>query len=312
MHIAPKKRTFLQDLVRYRFLFMLLIPGVVCYIVFSYAPMFGVIISFQDYKLTRGFAGSDWVGMQFFVKFFSNANALTYVRNTLLLNVYGLLWSFPVPIIFAIMLSNVKHSAYRKLIQTVSFLPHFISVIVVVSLIRMLFHVNEGLVNKVTVALGGTNTDYLMRPEYFRSIYIGSGIWQGFGWSSIIYLAAIMGIDPQLYESAMIDGAGMFKRIWHITLPGIRATIAILLVLNIGSLMSSGFDKAYLLQHSTNLEVSEVIATYVYKRGILASGGSYPEFSYTTAIGISQSVVNVILLLGANAASRKLTESSLF
>ena len=289
-----------------------MLPGLVFYILFHYVPMFGIIIAFKDYRLTQGFLDSEWVGLKFFIKFLSNQNALTYVWNTIILNFYGLLWGFPVPIIFAIMLSEVKSQTLRKVVQTVSFLPHFISIVITVSLINMLFHVNEGVINKLIEMLGGERVDFLLSAKWYRTIYIGSGVWSGFGWGSIIYLAAILGIDPQLYESAMIDGANAGQRIWHITLPGIRSTISIMLILEIGGMVSSGFDKAYLLQKSTNLEVSEVIATYVYKRGILAEGGTYPEFSYTTAIGISQSIVNVLLLLFANKMSDKLTESSLF
>lgn len=312
MTIKAQKNRFLKDLKRYKFLFLLVLPGVLYYLIFCYGPMFGVIIAFKDYRITRGFLGSDWVGLQFFIKFFTSRQTGNLIANTLLLNVYGLLWGTPLPIIFAIMLSEVKSTAFRKVVQTVSFLPHFISVVVTVSLINMLFHINEGVVNNLIEKLGGERIDFLMSASWYRTLYIGSSVWSNFGWDSIIYLAAILGIDPQLYESAMIDGANARQRIWHITLPGIRSTIAILLILSIGSLMSSGFDKAYLLQTSTNLSVSEVIATYVYKRGVLASGGAYPEFSYTTAIGISQSLVNVTLLLIANSVSRKLTETSLF
>ena len=309
---GKKKRSFLRDLKRYRFLFLLMLPGILFYLLFHYAPMFGIVIAFKDYRIAKGFLGSDWVGLKHFIKFFTGRKTVTYIVNTIVLNVYGLIWGFPMPILFAIMLSEVKNTAFRKVVQTVSFLPHFISVVVIVSLIRMLFHVSEGVVNKIIELLGGTRIDFLLSARWYRTIYIGSGIWQGFGWDSIIYLAAILGIDPQLYESAVIDGASTRQRIWHITLPGIRSTIAILLILNVGSLVSSGFDKAYLLQQPSNLKVSEVISTYVYKRGILAEGGGYPEFSYTTAIGLSQSVANVILLLIANTLSAKLTESSLF
>lgn len=307
------KRTFLKDLRRYKFLFALLAPGILYYLVFHYLPMFGVVIAFQEYRISRGFLGSEWVGFKQFTKFLTNASVWQYIKNTLLINVYGFLWGFPVPILFAVMLSEVRSARYRKVVQTVSFLPHFISVVITVNIINMLFHVNEGLVNRVIVdVFGGTAIDFLLSPDYYRSLYIGSGIWSSFGWSSIIYLAAIMGIDPQLHESAMIDGAGTLRRIWHITLPGIRATVAILMILEVGNFMSSGFEKAYLMQKPTNLQVSEVISTYVYKRGILASGGGYPQYSYTTAIGISQSLVNVALLVGANALSRRLMDSSLF
>lgn len=307
-----RKNSFLRDVNRYKFLFLLMLPGILYYLIFCYGPMFGIVIAFKEYRITKGFIGSDWVGLKHFIKFFTNKKAVTYISNTFLLNVYGLLWGFPLPIIFAIMLSEVKSSKFRKTVQTVSFLPHFISIVITVSLIKMLFHVKEGVVNQVIEAMGGQRIDFLMSARWYRTIYIGSGMWSGFGWGSIIYLAAILGIDPQLYESAMIDGANTPQRLWHITLPGIRPTIVVMLILDIGSLMSSGFDKAYLLQQSTNLKVSEVIATYVYKRGILAAGGAYPEYSYTTAIGLSQSIINVILLTIANTVSAKLTESSLF
>jgi putative aldouronate transport system permease protein len=309
---AKKRHSFVKDMKRYRFYFMLMIPGLLVYLVFRYLPMFGISIAFQEYRLTKGFLGSEWVGLKHFIKFFTARNSLTYVLNTLMVNVYGLLFGFPVPVLFAIMLSEVRGTKFRKAVQTVSFLPHFISTVITVNLITMLFHINDGVINRLIATLGGTPIDFLTKPQYYRSIYVASGIWSGFGWSSIIYLAAILGIDPGLYESAMIDGANAGQRIWHITLPCIRGTIMIMLILEIGGMLGGGTEKALLLQKPTNLRVSETIATYVYKRGILASGGGYPEFSYTTAIGISQSLVNIILLTSANYVSRRITEVSLF
>ena len=303
---------FIKDFFKYKFLFIMILPGILYYLVFCYGPMFGIIIAFKDYRISFGFSNSEWVGLKFFIKFLTNEQVYSYIVNTFLLNLYGLLWGFPMPIIFAIMLAEARSTVFRKVIQTVSFLPHFVSVVVTVSIIKMVFHINEGIINRIIAALGGERIDFLNSAKWFRTVFIGTGIWQNFGWDSIIYLAGIIGIDPQLYESAMLDGANTWQKTWHITLPGIMSTISIMLILSIGSLFSSGFDKVYLMQTGQNSVVSEVISTYVYKRGILASGGTYPEFSYTTAIGLSQSLVNVVLLLSANAMARKLTESSLF
>jgi putative aldouronate transport system permease protein len=306
-----KANTLVSDFKKHRTLFLFLVPHAVLLIVFNYIPMGGVLIAFQDYRVTRGILGSDWVGFKHFVNFFSSVTALRVVRNTILLNVYSLLWGFPIPIIFAIALCEMRSDGYRKFIQTISYLPNFMSMVIVAGLVNMVLSIDGGAVNNILGFFGIPPVNFLIETKYFRTIYIATGIWKGFGWGSIIYISAIVGIDPQLFEAATIDGAGTFRRIWHITLPCIRNTIIILLIMRIGAMISSDFDLIQLLQSPITYEVSDTIATYVYRRGI-ASASPIPEYSFTTAIGLFQAVVNIILLNFANAMARKYSETSLF
>jgi putative aldouronate transport system permease protein len=307
-----KPRELVRDFKHHRTLFLFLVPCTILLVVFHYVPMAGIIIAFKDFRITRGIWESPWVGLKHFQAFFTSAQALRVVRNTLLLNVYGLLWGFPVPIIFAIMLCEVHNNHYRKVIQTISYLPYFISAVIVAGLVHMLLSVDGGIFNVILGLFNdGPPVNFLTEKKYFRTIYIATSIWKNFGWTAIIYISAIIGIDQQLYEAATVDGAGAFRRIWHITLPGIMSTIVIMLLLQIGSMMSSSFDLVNLLQKPITYEVSDTIATYVYRRGI-ANASGIPEYSFTTAIGLFQSVVNIILLTGSNFLARKYTESSLF
>jgi len=303
--------TLAKDFRKHRTLFLFLIPHAVLLIVFNYIPMGGILIAFQDYRITRGILGSDWVGFKHFANFFSSATSLRVVRNTILLNVYGLFWGFPIPIIFAIALCEMRSDRYRKFIQTISYLPNFMSMVIVAGLVNMVLSVSGGSINVLLGNFGIQPINFLIEPKYFRIIYTVTNIWKGFGWSSIIYISAIVGIDPQLYEAATVDGAGTFRRIWHITIPCIRNTIVILLIMSIGGMMSSAFDLVQLLQQPITYEVSDTISTYVYRRGIANTSG-IPEYSFTTAIGMFQSVVNIILLTFANAMARKYSETSLF
>jgi putative aldouronate transport system permease protein len=301
----------LSDVKQHRSLFLFLIPCTILLILFNYIPMVGIVIAFQDFRITRGVFGSPWVGLKHFVAFFTTAKSMEVVRNTLLLNIYGLLWGFPVPIIFAIMLCEMRGVFYRKIIQTISYLPYFMSMVIVAGLVHMILSVDGGIVNIITGFFGFPPLSFLTEKQYFRTIYVATNIWKGFGWTAIIYISAIIGIDQQLYEAAIVDGAGTFRRIWHITLPGIMSTIIIMLLLNIGSMMSSAFDLVNLLQKPITYDVSDTIATYVYRRGI-ANASGIPEYSFTTAIGLFQSVVNIILLTTANFFARKYTDTSLF
>jgi len=303
--------TLRKDLVKYKTLFIFLLPCTVLLILFNYVPMFGIVISFKDYKITRGILGSNWVGLKHFINFFNTPSAFLVVRNTLLLNIFSLLWGFPLPIIFAIMLCEIKSNRYRKVIQTISYLPYFISAVVVASLAHMLLSIDRGVVNAILGLFGVEPILFLIEKSYFRTIYVVIDIWRGLGWNAIIYIAAVIGIDTQLYEAASIDGAGTLKRIWHVTLPGIKSTIIILLLLSIGRMMSASFELVSLLQKPITYEVSDNIATYVYRRGI-ANATGIPEFSFTAAIGFFQSVVNITLLATANFLSRKYSETSLF
>ena len=302
--------TLIKDFRKHKTLFLFLLPAVALLIVFNYIPMAGIVIAFQDFRVTRGIFGSPWVGLKHFVEFFKSATALRVVRNTILLNIYGLLWGFPIPIIFAVALCEMRSNRFRKVIQTISYLPHFMSMVIVAGIMHMILSM-DGAVNVLIGLFGKSPINFLTYKEYFRTVYTVTNIWKGFGWSAIIYISAIVGIDPQLFEAAIVDGAGTFRRIWYITIPCIMSTITILLLLNIGSMMSSAFDLVNLLQKPITYEVSDTISTYVYRRGI-ANATGIPEYSFTTAIGVFQSVVNIILLTFANSMARKYSESSLF
>ena len=303
--------TLVKDFKKHKVLFLFLLPCAVLLITFNYVPMVGILIAFQDYRVTRGIFGSPWVGLKHFRAFFSSADSLRAVTNTLLLNIYYFLWGFSVPIIFAIALCEVRSNKFRKVVQTVSYLPYFISMVIVAGLVNMLLSPNGGAVNVITGFFGAKPVNFLTYPQYFRTIYVATNIWKSFGWASIIYISTIIGIDPQLFEAAIVDGAGTFRRIWHITIPGIMSTVVIMLILDIGKMMNSAFDLVNLLQKPITYSVSDTISTYVYRRGI-ASAAGIPEYSFTTAIGVFQAVVNVILLTSANFLARKYSETSLF
>ena len=274
--------------------------------VFAYIPMYGVIISFQDYSPAFGYFGSPWVGLDHFERFFNNYRFWTLMKNTFLLSFYGFAIGFPLPIILALLLNALKGEKFKKIFQTIFYAPHFISVVVLAGML-FLFFGEYGLVNNLLQALGLDKTSFFLNAGWFRPLFIGSGNWQSTGWSAIIYLAALSGVDPQLHESAMVDGASRVKRILHIDLPAIFPTISIILILSIGNMMSVGFEKVLLMQTGTNLSASEIISTYVYKTGIL----DY-EYGYAAAIGLFNAVVNVILLIIANTSARKFSENSLW
>ena len=274
--------------------------------VFAYIPMYGVIISFQDYSPAFGYFGSPWVGLDHFERFFNNYRFWTLMKNTFLLSFYGFAIGFPLPIILALLLNALKGEKFKKIFQTIFYAPHFISVVVLAGML-FLFFGEYGLVNNLLQALGLDKTSFFLNARWFRPLFIGSGNWQSTGWSAIIYLAALSGVDPQLHESAMVDGASRVKRILHIDLPAIFPTISIILILSIGNMMSVGFEKVLLMQTGTNLSASEIISTYVYKTGIL----DY-EYGYAAAIGLFNAVVNVILLIIANTSARKFSENSLW
>lgn len=307
----PATSSFRKDWMKYKYLFILLIPGLIYFLLFCYVPMGGTVIAFENYKINKGILGSEWVGFEHFRKFFSSKQFWPVIRNTFLLNFYTLIWGFPLPIIFAVMLSEVKNEKFRKAIQTMSFMPYFISMVIAVGLVNMLATTNGGVINNILELLGHKKIDFLVEPKWFRTVYVVTSIWKNFGWNSVIYLAAIIGIDQGLYEAAELDGASKIQRIMHVTIPMIMPTVVVMLILNIGNLMTSSFDLAYLLQQPLNQEVSEVISTFVYKRGIAASG-TFPQYSYATAVGLFQSVINIALLFIANKTSKKITGNGLY
>ena len=268
--------------------------------------MYGAIIAFMDYTPARGIAGSEWVGLENFIRFFKSPYCTRVIKNTLLLSVYDLIFGFPAPIILALLLNEVKSTVFKRFTQTITYLPHFISLVVICGMITD-FSLSNGIFNDIIVFFGGERSALLSQPENYRPIYILSGIWQNIGWGSILYLAALAGVDQQLYEAASIDGAGKWKQLIHVTLPGIVPTIVIQLILKIGSLMSIGYEKTLLLYNDATLETADIISTYVYRSGL-----QQQDWSYSTAIGLFNSVINCILLFSANYISKKTTENSLW
>ncbi len=308
--VNEKKRSIWYYLKRDRFIYCLLAPGILYYIVFHYLPMFGVIIAFKDYKPFFGLKGiftSEWVGLKHFRKFFSSAYCLRLIKNTLLISLYSLLWGFPIPILLALLINELRGKLFKRGIQTISYLPHFLSAVIVCGIIRNMVSVDGGFVNAIIKFFGGTPISFLSEPQYFRTIYVSSGIWSSMGWASIIYIAAMAGIDQELYDAAKVDGAGVLKRMWHITIPCIMPTICLRLILQIGELMSVGSGKILLLYNPQIYSTADVISTYVYREGI-----GKMNFSFATAIGLFESVVNLILVVGANAVVKKLGQEGIW
>ncbi len=296
----------LKRLDRGKYCYLMFLPVFIYFVIFYYVPMYGIIISFQDYSPFTGFFGSPWVGLKHFKSFFDGFYFWQIMWNTLYLNILNIVFTFPFPIIFALLLNEVKNIRFKKTVQTVSYLPHFISVVVIVGIVSDFFAM-DGVINKMIVALGGEAYSYMSDASYFRGIYVGSGLWQELGWNAIIYIAALSGINAELYEAATIDGAGRLRKLWHITIPGIAPTIIITLLLSMSAMLTVGFDKIFLMQNSLNTQVSEVISTYVYKRGI--ESGS---FSFATAVGLFNNIINVILIAAVNKASKKINDVSLW
>ena len=293
---------------RDRQLLLLCLPLLAYYLIFCYWPMYGTIIAFKDFRPVRGILASEWVGLKYFEQVFRNPDLGRLVRNTFQIGLYSLLWGFPVPIFFALCLNELKNKAFKKVAQTISYLPYFISLVVVVGLLHNFFSPVFGVVNRFYTSItGNPPINFMADTSWFRTMYIGSGVWQNFGWGAIIYLAALSGIDLELYDSAKVDGANRLQRILHITIPGIMSTIIILLILNMGRVMSVGFEKIILMYSPGTYEVADVISTYTYRRGIIES-----NFSFGAAVGLLNSVINIIFLITANYLSRKYSEVSLW
>ncbi len=296
----------LRNFIQYKDIFLMSLPVVAFYIIFCYLPMYGVIISFKDYSPKRGILGSDWVGLEHFKDFFNSYYFGRLLSNTLKISLFSLLWGFPAPIIFALLLNEMGNKRYKKVIQTLTYMPNFISMVVIAGLIKD-FVDTQGLITDLLVFVGFDRQNLLINPMYFRTIYIASGIWQSLGFSSIIYLAAISNASEELYEAAEIDGAGRLRKIQAVTLPALAPTIITLLILQIGNLMSVGYEKVLLLYNDNILSTADIISTFVYRKGLLEF-----NYSYSAAIGLFNSIINCILIVFANQMSRKLTETSLW
>lgn len=287
-------------------LYLMLLPVIIYYIVWCYGPMYGIILGFKEFSPRKGIWGSPWVGFKHFKDFFKSPYAWRVIRNTILINFWNLVFGFPLPIIFALLLNEVKNEFYKRTVQTVTYMPYFISLVVVCGIL-VDFTASDGIFGEIAKIFGKTPTNLLADPKYFRTIYVSSEIWQKLGWDSIIFLAALTGINPELYEAATIDGAGRFKQIIYVTIPGIMPTIVILLILRIGSMMSIGFEKIILLYSGLTYETADVISSYVYRKGIVEN-----NFSFATAIGLFNSVINFVLVMSANWFSQKTTDTSLW
>lgn len=303
----PKSKNLSKRIFDCWQLYLFVLPAIICLLLFSYVPMYGVQLAFRDYNPIMGITGSPWVGFEHFIRFFNSYQFKQLISNTLILSLYSLIVGFPIPIILALALNQVKNSKFKKFVQTVTYAPHFISVVVLVGMLGIFFSVNGGLVNQVVQLFGGEPKLFMGEVKYFRHMYVWSGIWQSMGWSAVIYLAALSGVSPELHEAATVDGATKLKRIWHIDLPTILPTIVTLLILNCGSVMSMGFEKAFLMQNPLNTEHSEIIATYVYKMGLINA-----EYGFSTAVGLFNSVINCILLISVNKISKKIGQDGLW
>lgn len=304
--VKVKRKTWVQVKRNYE-LYLFLVPILLVYLVFKYYPMYGVQIAFKDFSPSQGIWGSEWVGFKHFIDFFDSYNFWTIMSNTLTLSVLSLVFGFPAPVIIAILLNQMLGKRYKKFIQTVIYAPHFISTVVLVGMLNVFLSPNSGIVNHLITLFGGEPILFMANEGWFRPLYILSGIWQETGFSTIIYLAALAGVNPELHEAAIMDGASKWKRVWYVDIPGILPTIVILLILALGNIMSIGFEKAFLMQSDLNYAASNIIPTYVYELGIQKA-----QYSFSTAVGLFNSVINIILIVTVNRVARKLTETSLW
>lgn len=298
---TAKKLSLSQRLAANWQLYLLLLIPVIITVIYKYIPMYGIQIAFRDYKASRGYLGSEWVGLEWFQRFFSSPNCVRMIRNTVLLSLYSLLWSFPVPIILSLAINQLRFAKFKRVVQTVLYAPHFISTMVICGMIRIFLSPSGGLINLIL----GTQIDFLTMSSAFRTIYISTGIWQEAGWGTIIYLATLSSVDASLYEAAKVDGASMFQRILNIDVPALIPMAVLQLIMSAGNLMNVGFEKVWLLQTDLNKATSDVIAVYVYEQGI-----ENAKYSYSTAVGLFNTVVNIILLIIVNKIASKASDVS--
>lgn len=287
-------------------LYIIAIPVLLFYLIFHYGTMYGAIIAFKDYNVSKGILGSDWVGFEYFMQFFNSRFFVRLFRNTIMINLYDLIFNFPMPIIFALLINEVRNKVFKRTVQTVTYLPHFISIVVICGMVKE-FTSSEGFITAIYAFFGGEQSNLLLKPEMFRGIYVGMNIWINTGWGTIIYLSALTAIDQSLYEAAAIDGAGRWRQTLHVTLPGIAPTIITMLLLKIGKMMELGWQNIILLQNPVTYETSDVISTFVYRKGLYES-----DYSYASAVGLFNSVINLVLIVASNWLSRKITDQSLW
>ncbi|MBU8695397.1 ABC transporter permease [Bacillus pumilus] len=302
-----KRKRLLDQMLSQKFLYVMILPGLIYFLVFKYVPMWGLIIAFQDYQPFLGILGSEWVGFKHFIRLFTEPTFFILLKNTLILFAMNVVIFFPIPILLALLLNEVRLALFKKFVQTMIYIPHFMSWVIVVSLSFVLLTVDGGLINELIAFFGGEKINFLLSQEWFRPMYILQVIWREAGWSTIIYLAAITAVDPQLYEAAKMDGAGRLRQMWHITLPAIKSVIVVLLILKIGDTLELGFEHVYLLLNATNREVAEIFDTYVYTAGLKQG-----QFSYSTAVGLFKAAVGLILVMLANRLAKKFGEEGIY
>ncbi len=296
------------DIKKNRQLYMLILPVLIFYIIFRYGPMYGASIAFMDYKPAKGFMNSEWVGFKHFIRFLEDPYFLRLIKNTVLISVYTIIFSMPAAIILALAINEVKNTKFKKIVQTVSYLPHFVSMVIICGMLKE-FLSSNGLITQLLVHIGFPQKNLLLEPSYYRFIHVASGIWQTIGWNSIVYLSALAGIDQEQYEAADLDGANRLQKIRYITLPGILPTITVMFIMKLGQVMDVGYEKVMLLQTTANRETSDVISYYVYRTGI---GSGFPQYSYSTAIGLFTAVINLVLVVAGNKICKKLNGSGLW
>lgn len=305
-----QKRPLKYYLKRDRFIYLLLLPGLLYYLIFRYIPMFGIIIAFEDYKPFFGIEGiftSNWVGLKHFMKFFQSAYCLRLIKNTLLLSLYTLIWGFPLSIVLALFINELRFNRFKKVVQTVSYLPHFLSAVIVCGIIRTMTGTDGGLLNAIIVHFGGEPIYFLGETQWFRTIYTVSDVWQTIGWNSIVFIAAMAGIDRALYEAAKVDGAGVLKRMWYVTLPGIMPVVTIMLIMRVGNILNVGYEKVLLLYSPQIYSVSDIISTYVYREGLINQ-----NYSFATAVNMFTSVVSLVMVLGTNYVTKKMGQEGVW
>ena len=300
------RRGILYELKSNKCLYLMALPVALYYIIFCYMPMYGASIAFKQYDVSKGIMGSEWVGFKYFIEFFQGVYFVRILRNTLILSIYDLMVCFPLPIIFALLMNELKSLKFKKTVQTITYLPHFISMVVVCGMIVDFFS-SDGLITDLLVKLGMPKMNYVGSNDYFRHIYVWTDAWKTIGWGSIIYMAALSGVDQALYEAARIDGANRFQLAIHVTLPGIASTIVVMLILKIGNIMSLGYEKIILLYGPATYETADIISSFVYRYGLTGM-----KYSYSTAVGLFQSVINLILIVGSNTLSKKITEMGIY
>lgn len=305
--VAKPGSHLLGELIRDKWLYIMLIPGILYFLIFKYAPMYGLVMAFQDFKPHLGFMHSPWVGFKHFERLFNEPQFFMLLKNTMILGLYNIVFFFPAPIVLALMLNEIRREKFKRVVQTLVYIPHFVSWVVVVGLCYILFTTENGIINEFLYRVTGNKIAFLLESEWFRPLIIGQQIWKEVGWGTIIFLAALTGVDLQQYEAARIDGAGRFRQLWHITLPAIRGTIVILLILRLGTFLNTGFEQIFLMLTPTNREVGEVFDTYVYAKGMTQG-----QYSYSASVGLFKSAVALVLVMGSNWLAKRFGEEGVY